>query len=108
MTLREGMRRIWRWVFWKAVAADRQLNAMLGGSAEETLSSRAFRMRARGHRLWSAFAYCVDLLFWWQVDKDGRRFHCQRSHRHELARRGRVPGIDKDGNAECLWTPLDP
>jgi hypothetical protein len=107
MRLREAMRHVWRWVFWRAVAADRRLNAILGGSAEETLSSRAYRMSAKGTAHWVLIACCINLLFWWQVDGEGRRSHCKQSHKHELARRGRVPGVDKEGNAECLWMPLD-
>lgn len=101
------MRRLGRWVFQNAVAADRQINALLGGSAEETMSSRAYRMRVKGVRHWRWFAYFIDLLFWWQRDDKGKRDHCQRSHRHQLALRGRVPGVGKDGKPECLWAPLD-
>jgi hypothetical protein len=68
--------------FWQvAVAADRLLNALTGGSSDETLSSRAHRMRWQMRPYWTVFANCIDRAFFWQ------RNHCAQSWRNECNRR---------------------
>jgi hypothetical protein len=64
-----------------AVAFDRLLNALSGGSHDETLSSRAHRMRDEGRPYWSAFAWLIDTGFFWQDD------HCWESWVNECQRR---------------------
>lgn len=96
----------WRWVFMRAVEVDRVFNFLLGGSAQETLSSRAHRMRLKGSAYWRGIAYCIDLMFWWQVDAEGRR-HCKSSWQHEMLRLGRQPGVGRNGKPCPLWAPLD-
>jgi hypothetical protein len=69
------------YLFQVAVAFDRLLNAVTGGSSVETLSSRAYRMRLRRRPLWTLFSACIDNAFFWQVD------HCEASWRNECNRR---------------------
>jgi len=35
-----------------AIAIDQLANTLLGGTADETMSARAHRMRVKGHRYW--------------------------------------------------------
>ena len=64
-----------------AIAFDQLINALLGGGADETLSARAHRMRAKGHKYWGWTAGAIDRLFFWQVD------HCLSAYRAEVLRR---------------------
>lgn len=63
-----------------AIGFDQMLNTLLGGSPDETLSSRAHRQRAKGQRYWGWAAGAIDKLFFWQ---DG---HCEQSHLSEVRR----------------------
>lgn len=45
---------------------DRCINVVLGGIWHETLSSRAHRMRVKGHPVWGWTAGAIDWLFFWQ------------------------------------------
>lgn len=63
-----------------AIAIDQLANALLGGHPDETLSSRAHRMRAKGHRWWAWTAEAIDLLFFFDPN------HCERAHESELRR----------------------
>lgn len=64
-----------------AIGLDQLANAVLAGAPDETLSSRAHRMRVKGHRYWGWTACAINLLFFWQQD------HCRQSYESELARR---------------------
>lgn len=55
------------------IALDQLANAILRGDPDETLSSRAHRMRAKGQPVWGWTASVIDALFWF--DKD----HCRTS-----------------------------
>ena len=63
-----------------AIGMDQLANALIGGSADETLSARAHRMRAKGQRWWGWTASAIDRLFFWQRD------HCLKAHLAELQR----------------------
>ena len=63
-----------------AIGMDQLANAFIGGSADETLSARAHRMRAKGQRWWGWTASAIDRLFFWQRD------HCLNAHLAELQR----------------------
>lgn len=52
------------------VLMDCMVNAMIGGSINETMSACADRMRERGQPVWGWTANFIDTLFFWQ---DG---HC--------------------------------
>lgn len=70
-----------------AIALDQLLNALLAGAPDETLSSRAHRMRVKGHRYWGWTARAINLLFFWQQD------HCRQAYESELARRHLPPAM---------------
>ena len=60
------------------IAVDQLINALCGGMADETLSSRAYRLRVeRGRKLPSMLINC---LFFWQKD------HCKAAYESELER----------------------
>lgn len=63
-----------------AISLDQGINALLAGAPDETLSSRAHRMRVKGHRYWGWTARAINLLFFWQAD------HCRQAYESELAR----------------------
>lgn len=68
--------------------ADQGLNSLLAGSCDETLSSRIHR-RASSHKGWAVFEKLVNRMFWFDVDKEGRR-HCELAYLVEM-RRGHLP-----------------
>ena len=59
------------------VAIDQLLNTLIGGYADETLSSRAHRRRLRGK---GGVAWAIDHLFFWQTE------HCKTAYESELER----------------------
>lgn len=62
------------------IAVDQLANTVLSGYADETLSSRAHRMREKGHRYWGWTASAIDLLFFFDPD------HCRASYESERER----------------------
>lgn len=69
-----------------AIAFDQLLNTLIpGGYADETLSSRAHRMREKKQRYWGWTANAIDWLFFWQAA------HCEQSYKDELARKQLPP-----------------
>lgn len=59
------------------VALDQLLNTLIGGYADETLSSRAHRRRLRGK---GGVAWVIDHIFFWQDE------HCKTAYESELER----------------------
>lgn len=59
-------------------------NVLLGGYADEAMSSRAHRMRLKGHRYWGWTANFIDWLFFWQAS------HCEQAYKAE-AKRWQLP-----------------
>ena len=59
------------------VAIDRFLNAMLGGSSDETLSSRAYRADRDGQYPGKLLRPVIDTIFFWQYR------HCYSSYLYE-------------------------
>lgn len=47
---------------------DRWVNKLLRGSFNETLSSRAHRMRVKKQPYWGWLADAIDLMFLWQTE----------------------------------------
>ena len=86
------------------IAWDQGLNVLVWaagegwGSADETLSARAWRLRDR--RTWGALRWLLDHIFWRDTDGRGARAHCylswlaefERRHLHESYRTGPVAG----------------
>lgn len=64
-----------------AIALDQLANALLLGSPDETLSSRAHRADVKGRLFGRIFRPLIDTLFFWQ-DR-----HCYQSYLAEVHRR---------------------
>lgn len=62
------------------IAVDQLFNALLLGDPDETLSSRAHRMRVKKQRVWGWTATFIDWLFFWQPD------HCRKARESEERR----------------------
>ncbi len=62
------------------IAFDQLVNVLLAGDPDETLSSRAHRMRLKGHKYWGWTAGAIDHIFFWQ------RAHCEASYQSEVGR----------------------
>jgi hypothetical protein len=61
-----------------AIAFDQLVNAILGGSPDETISARCWRLRA--NRPYNTLRPIIDGLFFWQPE------HCRASYEAERAR----------------------
>lgn len=68
------------WILQLLIALDRAINALIGGSADETLSSRAFRGWRDRRYPGRLLKPVIDGLFFWQ---DG---HCEQAHKYEAQR----------------------
>lgn len=65
------------------IAFDQLLNTFLRGMPDETMSSRAHRMRVRGQPVWGWTADVIDFFAWYIFrDKD----HCRTSYESEYNR----------------------
>lgn len=69
------------------IAIDQLLNSLIGGYADETLSSRAYRHKKNGSRSWPA--WLIDHIFFWQEE------HCKASYESELERSHLSPELRK-------------
>lgn len=67
------------WLQQNAIAIDQQVNALTGGMADETLSSRAWRAREHKYFWWTHRA--INLLFFWQEN------HCLDAYQSEQLRK---------------------
>ena len=64
------------WLKQTLIAIDQLINALAGGWADETLSSRAWRLRHKRPWLYKT----IDWLFWWDPN------HCEQSYASEQQR----------------------
>lgn len=80
------MRSLLHWVKQVAIALDQLVNAMVGGWADETLSSAAYRMHME-RKPWGFMRKVIDLMFL-PFEQD----HCRKAHDDEIARRQSPPG----------------
>lgn len=79
------------WMKQILVAADQVANAVIpGGWADETLSSRAHRMRVKGQRYWGWTATAIDAGWVLLSLGFGSRTHCLDAYMSE-ARRLQMP-----------------
>lgn len=81
------------WIFEILIALDRLINAFLGGSADETMSGRAYRMRVKQQPYWWWTADAIDTLFLFL----GQLNHCERAHQQEVERRNPASQTDLAG-----------
>lgn len=72
---------ILNWLLMGLVLLDQAVNWLLGGSPDETLSSRAHRMREKGQPVWGWAADAIDWLFFWETG------HCRKAYESEVRRR---------------------
>ena len=70
-----------------AIAASQGLNAILGGWADESLSSRAWRCRDR--RRWACMAWLIDAAFRLFGEQD----HCRAAYDSEVGRHQSPPDL---------------
>jgi len=75
------LRKIGSWMWQNLIAIDQLGNTLLGGMADETLSSRAYRAEVKGRIFGKIFRPLIDAIFFF--DKD----HCFNSYVSELNRR---------------------
>lgn len=73
-----------RWIFQVGLALTRLGNALLGGLAEESMSSRAWRMEAIGKPWGRITRPLIDAVFW----VFGRPDHCSGAY---IAERNKLP-----------------
>lgn len=75
------------WALQVLIAVDQLFNALLGGYADETLSSCSYRMWRDGRRTgW--LMRVIDALFFWERHPPGVTGHCHAAYLSELARMG--------------------
>lgn len=70
------------WALQNLIALDRQGNALTGGSADETLSSRCYRAWRDGRQPGRFFKPAIDWFFARLGDPD----HCRHAHEAEARR----------------------
>ena len=66
------------------IAIDQLLNTLIGGYADETLSSHAYRMELQG-KPWGCLRRVIDRVFFWQQQ------HCFQSYLSEKYRKQLPP-----------------
>lgn len=67
------------------IALDQLVNTLIGGYADETLSSRSWRLHIAGVKSWPMKV--IDAIFFWQDD------HCRQSYESELTRAHLPPSM---------------
>lgn len=69
---------MWAYILNNAIAFDQQVNTLLGGSPDETLSARAYRTEQKGRVFGRLFRPVIDTLFFF--DKE----HCKKAYLSEF------------------------
>lgn len=67
------------------IALDQFINALIGGWADETISSRAYRQNHKP--FWKVAEKVIDAIFFWQ------HYHCQQSYFAERTRSQQPPEL---------------
>lgn len=80
------MAKLKTYIFNILVSLDQLLNTVLGGWADETLSSRAHRAYLKNKPL-KFFRYIINGIFWWQAD------HCLQAYQYEKSRQDMPPEL---------------
>lgn len=73
------------WAYHVAIGLDQFINAILGGAADETLSSRTYRgavLAKNPKKRWRVLHRLIEGLFFWENGK-----HCKRAYHSELTRK---------------------
>lgn len=66
------------------IAIDQLFNTLFFGWADETLSSKCYRLKRDGVRSWPC--NLIDTLFFWDRDKATGKKHCELSYLSEVKR----------------------
>lgn len=69
------------YIYQNLLALDRLCNTILGGRADETMSSRLYRNSQKGYWYAKAGVKVLDRVFGWFGDKE----HCKTSYENGLA-----------------------
>lgn len=70
-------------IYQTLIALDQFINTLFGGTADETLSARSFRLGTiRQNKIWYVFQIVIDKIFFWQPN------HCKTSFINEYKRKG--------------------
>lgn len=81
----------WRnWATQVGIAIDQVANAILDGYADETLSSRSYRMWRDGKKA-AWLMRVIDVLFFWQAKRPEAVGHCHNAYLNERERLGLPP-----------------
>lgn len=80
------------WITQVVIALDQVLNAILGGYADETLSSCSYRMWRDGKRS-GRLMPVIDKFFFWEKYPPEVVGHCHSAYLSELARQGLPPSM---------------
>lgn len=82
-----GLRQISNGLKQIAIAVDQLINTLMGGWADETMSSRAYRL-GRKSKAWAYVEGLLDAVFFWDKEMAGDVLmrHCQLSYNSELLR----------------------
>lgn len=64
-----------------AIALDQVANVLAGGHPDETLSARAYRLRAV-KRTWRLAYRTINTVFWWQADHCAASYEAERLRHH--------------------------
>ncbi|MCW8199290.1 pseudouridine synthase [Verminephrobacter aporrectodeae subsp. tuberculatae] len=75
------------WLLNMLIAIDQLGNALLAGEPDETLSSRAHRMRTKDQPFWNRMARAINGFFFWQAD------HCKAAYESEQRRMQQPPAL---------------
>jgi hypothetical protein len=75
------------WFLNVLIGLDQLVNTVLAGEPDETLSSRAHRMREKGQPVWGWTARAINTLFFWQAD------HCREAFESEQRRLQQPPAL---------------
>lgn len=73
------------WIYNVAIGLDQFFNALLGGAADETLSSRAYRgavLAPHPKKRWRVIYRAIETLFFWE-----KGMHCKWAYHSELIRK---------------------
>lgn len=85
MTLKKFLHRCQHHLLQVGIGIDQLINTILGGWADETLSSRCWRKRA--YPGWKRALHIVDALFFWQ------EAHCREAYESEWNRNQLPPSL---------------
>ncbi|NBI43239.1 DNA helicase UvrD [[Haemophilus] felis] len=73
------------WGYHVVIALDQLFNALLGGAADETLSSRTYRgavLAEKPKRRWRVLYRIIEGVFFWEKGK-----HCEIAYKSEVERK---------------------